>query len=115
MVGGLVQIITLLNSKEMVVELFNAYAPSLNIAEMKLGRSTKQRAEILFARLDEFAEQNPAEHTALFKILNTIAAVNSDNFNHKTIMTILTTMRHCARYTPHFTTRRCSAIDPRLQ
>ena len=86
MVGGLVQIIALLNSKEMVIELFNAYAPNLNIAEMKLGRSTKQRAEILFARLDEFAEQNPAEHTALFKILNTIAAVNSDNSNHKAIM-----------------------------
>ena len=38
MVGGLVQIITLLNSKEMSIELFDAYAPSLKVAEMKLGR-----------------------------------------------------------------------------
>lgn len=94
MVGGLVQIITLLNSKEMSIELFDAYAPSLKVAEMKLGRSTKQRAEILFARLDKFAEENPKEHTALFKILNTIAAVNSDNSNHKTIMDYLD--RHAA-------------------
>lgn len=89
MVGGLVQMIMLLNSKEMSIELFDAYAPSLKVSELNLGRSTKQRAEILFARLDKFAEENPSEHSALFKVLNTIAAVNSDNSNHKSIMSFL--------------------------
>ena len=89
MTGGLVQMIMLLNSREMAVELFDAYAPSLKVSEMDLGRNARERAEILFARLDKFADENPQEHGALFRTLNTIAAVNSDNTNYRTITDFL--------------------------
>lgn len=85
MTGGLVQMIMLLNSREMAIELFDAYAPSLKASEMELSRGNKRRADALFERLDKFIDENPAEHGDLFRALNTIAAVNSDSSNYKTI------------------------------
>lgn len=89
MAGGLVQAVMLINSTDMIVELFDAYAPSLKISEMELGTTKKRRMEILFERLEKFAEENPVEHTALFKILNTIATLNTDNSIDKTIRDFL--------------------------
>lgn len=89
MVGGLVHAVMLINSTEMIVELFDAYAPSLKIGEVNLGTTKKQRMEILFGRLEKLAEENPAEHSALFKILNTIATLNTDNSNDKVIRDFL--------------------------
>lgn len=89
MAGGLVQAVMLINSTDMIVELFDAYAPSLKISEMELGTTKKRRMEILFERLGKFAEENPVEHTALFKILNTIATLNTDNSIDKTIRDFL--------------------------
>lgn len=89
MAGGLTQMIQLINSKELIIELFDAYAPSLKVQDLDLGKRQQERAVILYDRLDEFVNVSPAEHGALFRALNTIAAVNNDNSNYKAILEYL--------------------------
>lgn len=78
MAGGLVQMIQLIDSVELTVELFDTYAPSMKVGELGLGRNAAIRAQVIFREMESFVNTHPAEHSNIFKVLNTIAIVNND-------------------------------------
>ncbi|MCQ2367447.1 MAG: hypothetical protein MJ109_00330 [Kiritimatiellae bacterium] len=81
--------IQLVTSEELLVELFEAYAPALKIKELGLTADPEERAQCIFKAMEQLVLVNPAEHSAIFKVLNTIAVVNSDPANHKVIVDYL--------------------------
>lgn len=89
MTGGLTQMIQLITSADLIVELFNSYAPSMEIEKIDLGHTPVERANNIFSRMEKFVVENPAEHSAIFKVLNTIAVVNTDPNYQRTILQFL--------------------------
>lgn len=89
MTGGLIQMIQLITSDDLLIELFNSYAPNMEIGKIKLSRDPVRRANDIFERMERFVVENPAEHSAIFKVLNTIAIVNTDPNNQSLILQFL--------------------------
>lgn len=89
MTGGLIQMIQLLSTEELTVELFDAYAPHMKIRKLDLGSTSAQRASCVFSEMEKFANKYPVEHSAVFKILNTIGFVNNDNSSYSLIRNFL--------------------------
>lgn len=85
MSAGLTQMIQLIGTEELTVQLFNAYAPHLGINNLKLGSNSLQRAQVIFEAMERFLEKYPGEHSQVFRALNVIAAINSDNANSNAI------------------------------
>lgn len=85
MSAGLTQMIQLIGTEELTIQLFNAYAPHLGINNLKLGSSSVQRAQVIFEAMEGFLEEYPGEHSQVFRALNVIAAINSDNSNSNAI------------------------------
>lgn len=77
--------IQLIGTEELTIQLFDAYAPHLGIKNLKLSTSSAKRAEIIFEAMERFLEQYPGEHSQVFRVLNVIAAINSDNSNYDAI------------------------------
>jgi len=89
MTGGLIQMIQLISSEELAIELFNTYAPNMKVGELDLGCGPLERAQNIFRRMEDFVNEFPNEHSAIFKVLNTIAIVNNDATYRKTILDFL--------------------------
>lgn len=89
MTGGLIQMIQMLSTEELTIELFDAYAPHMKIKRLDLGTNSAQRASCIFSEMERFANKHPAEHNAVFKVLNTIGIVNGDTTSFSLIMSYL--------------------------
>ena len=89
MTGGLIQMIQLLSPEELTIELFDAYAPHMKIGKLALGTNSAQRANCIFSEMERFANKYPAEHNAVFKVLNTIGVINNDSSSLSLIMNYL--------------------------
>ena len=89
MTGGLVQMIQMIPSAELVGRLFKVYAPHMEIEKLKLPAGALKRANLLFKKMEDFVLKFPGEHSDMFKVLNTIALVNSDPSNKQLILDYL--------------------------
>lgn len=81
--------IQLVTSEELLIELFEAYAPSLEIKKLDISGNPESRAQRIFEAMERLVVVNPAEHSSIFKVLNTIAVINNDPANHKVIVDYL--------------------------